>query len=132
MATRLTRSGRKPKPAVVNDRVRQLRALALLVSLALGNVGMVALAFPAEAAPLCHEMVASEQVGTDVRCQWASPTTCCDALSEVQAGPDLDGPALAPGFEDARFAPAPTHARLAFGDPAERVPLPARSPILRL
>jgi len=113
-------------------RTRRLRAFALFAALALGNAGLFALAFPVDAAPACHELPASEQVGTDARCQWASPTACCDAMTAAQAGPDLDLPPLALPFEDPRFAAVPAHALLAFGDPEERVPLPPRSPILRL
>ena len=59
-----------------------------------------------------HELPASEQVGTDARCQWASPTACCDAMTAAQAGPDLDLPPLALPFEDPRFAAVPAHALL--------------------
>jgi hypothetical protein len=112
-------------------RARRLRALALLAALALGNAGAIALALPAQAAAPCHELAASERVGDDPRCQWASPTACCDARSAVQAAA-LDLPALAPPVALALPAPTPACAGLAYTDPDERVPLPARSPILRL
>jgi hypothetical protein len=128
---RLTGLRAAPKPASVNERSRELRALTLLAAIALGNAGMLALAFPAEAAPSCHEQPSGPALQGDSRCQWASPTSCCDALAAAQAPATLDLPALAPGF--ATVPPVTTALYLhAYTDPEERVPLPQSSAILRI
>jgi hypothetical protein len=116
----------------VDDPVRRIRAIALLLALVVGNAGLLALAFPAQSAPLCHEQPAASRIQGASRCQWASPIACCDALAAVQAGLEVDLPALAPGFANPPPAPSPGFHLLAYADPAERVPLPPRSPILRL
>jgi hypothetical protein len=116
----------------VSDRTGRLRALVLLAALALGNSGMVALAFPAQSAPLCHELATPERLDGDARCQWASPTACCDASVATQADARIDPPALAPVLWAAAAVP-PTQGRpFAHAEPEERVPLPARPLILRL
>jgi hypothetical protein len=75
-------------------------------------------------------MPTSERLASDAPCQWASPTSCCHAPAAAQSGPALDFAPPVSAFVP--IPPLPAHPVLAFALPCERVPLPARSPILRL